>query len=140
MFFQIDACLENRDALGFQKFSLQGSNGFADKEFAAIANNTVPGDAPARRSGSHSPSYGSATTTQAQGFSQRPIGSNPAARNLLYDVVDGIPAHGDTHGNGEIAREASDRDLCKWEVFDEVEAQKASAVRTRKSNGTEQKK
>lgn len=112
MLFQIDACLENRDSLGFQKLSLQGSNGLADKQFAAIANDTMPGDSLAGWSGSHGPSYGSAAATQTQGFSKGPISSNPAARNLLYDVVDGIPAHGDTHRNGEAAaKQARQRPL-----------------------------
>ena len=73
MTFEVDARFNNRDAFAFEELSLQGCVGFADQDFSALAENTVPGNAfPGRRRG-HGASRGARAAGQAQGPSKVPI-------------------------------------------------------------------
>ena len=52
MLFQIDPGFDYRYAFAFEEFLLEGSVGFADQDFAAFAEDSVPGDAfPGGRGG-----------------------------------------------------------------------------------------
>ena len=93
MSFEVDASLNHRDAFRLKKFTLQGSDGFADEEFAAIADYAVPGNASSGWGRRHSSSYGPRPAPQVQSFGERPIGSNPSAGNLLHESIDRIPSH-----------------------------------------------
>ena len=79
--FDSYARFQNGDAFAFKEFALQGRVGFADEELPARADYAVPGDAFSRGASSHRPASGSRPAPQTQRFSQRPIGSNPAAGN-----------------------------------------------------------
>ena len=72
--FEVDARFNNRDALAFEEFSLQGCVGFADQDFSALAENTMPGNAFAGRRRGHGVSRGARAAWQPQGFGQAPIG------------------------------------------------------------------
>jgi hypothetical protein len=90
VFFNRDAGFEDEDAFGFEQFALQGGVGFANQEFAACADDAVPRNASAGRTSSHCVAGGSCAAAQLQGFSECPIRSNPAARNLFHQLVNGI--------------------------------------------------
>jgi len=71
--FEVDARLDNRDAFAFEEFSLHGCVGFADQDFSALAENTMPGNALAGRRRGHGASRSARTAGQAQGLSKAPI-------------------------------------------------------------------
>jgi|SRR5580692_3553025 hypothetical protein len=93
MSFEVDASLNHGDAFRLKKFTLQGSDGFADEEFATIADYAVPGNASSGWGRRHSSSYGPRPAPQVQSLGERPIGSNPSAGNLLHESIDRIPSH-----------------------------------------------
>jgi hypothetical protein len=71
---QVDARLDNGNAFTFEKLSLQGGVRFADQDFPALAENTMPRDAFSGRSCSHGVSRGTRTAWQPQGLGDTPIG------------------------------------------------------------------
>src|SRR5437868_6571852 len=73
MGFQIDARFNNRDAFGLQQFFLQGSVGLANKNFAALTNDAMPGNAFSRRGSSHGAASAARSAGKAQSLSQSPI-------------------------------------------------------------------
>jgi hypothetical protein len=74
MSFQVHARFNYGDAFAFEKLSLEGSVRFANQDFAALANNAMPGNSLARRSRSHRAARASRSARKAQGFSELPIG------------------------------------------------------------------
>ena len=74
MFFYVDAGFDDRNAFRFKELFLQGGVGFADKYFAVGAEDAVPGDTFALRSGAHGATGGACATGKAQGFSKGSIG------------------------------------------------------------------
>jgi hypothetical protein len=62
MFFYVDAGFDDGNAFGFEELFLEGGVGFADKDFAVGAEDAVPRDALALRSGTHG-AAGSACAT-----------------------------------------------------------------------------
>jgi hypothetical protein len=95
MSFEVDASLNHGDAFGLKQFTLQGSDGFADEQFALIADDAVPRNASSRWGRRHSSSYGPRPAPQVQSFGERPIGSNPSAGDLLHELINRIPSHGE---------------------------------------------
>src|SRR5258706_14072185 len=91
--FQVHTRLNDFDAFAFEEFSLEGSVRLADEDFAALADNAMPGNAFAGRSGGHGASCGARAAWEAQGLRQRPISKNPAARNLFHETKNRIPRH-----------------------------------------------
>ena len=73
MAFQVHAGFGNRDPFAFEEFSLQGSVRLANKDFAALTDNAMPGNAFSGRSGGHGASGATRAAGHAQGFSQGPI-------------------------------------------------------------------
>ena len=63
MFFYVDAGFDHGNALGFEKLLLEGGVGLADQDFAVGAQDAMPGDSFAPRSGAHS-ATGSACATR----------------------------------------------------------------------------
>ena len=74
MFFDVDAGFDNGNAFGFEELSLEGGVGFADEDFAVGAEDAVPGDALALRSGAHGAAGGAGAAGETQGFSNGSIG------------------------------------------------------------------
>ena len=72
--FEVDAGLDNGDAFAFEKFSLQGCVGFANQDFSALAENTVPRNAFSGRSCSHGASRGARAAWQVQSLGEASIG------------------------------------------------------------------
>src|SRR5258708_21116657 len=68
--FQVHARLSDFYPFAFEEFSLQGSIRLANEDFAAFADNAMPGNALAGRSGGHGASSASRTAGEAQGFPQ----------------------------------------------------------------------
>jgi hypothetical protein len=72
--FQVDAGLEDSDALAFEEFSLQGSIWLADEDLAAFTDDAMPGNAFSGRSRGHGASGASRAAGQAQSLSEGSIG------------------------------------------------------------------
>ena len=87
----IEAGFAKFDAFGFEEFALEAGVRFADEEFAARANDAVPGNAFAGGRRGHRAACGAATTGKAQSFSEGSISNNPAAGNLFHEAINGIP-------------------------------------------------
>jgi hypothetical protein len=62
--FEVDANPDDRDAFAFEEFSLQGCVRFADKDFPALAEDTMPRNAFTGRSCSHGVSRGARAAGQ----------------------------------------------------------------------------
>src|SRR5437879_3685416 len=90
---QVHARLNDFDAFAFEEFSLEGSVRLTDENFAAFAEDAMPGNAFAGRSGGHGASRAARATGETQGFRQRPISKNPAAWNLFHEAKYRIPRH-----------------------------------------------
>jgi len=58
MFFYVDAGFDDSNAFGFEKLFLEGGVRFTNQDFAVGAEDAVPGDALASRSGAHSAAGG----------------------------------------------------------------------------------
>src|SRR5258708_2415652 len=71
---EVDARLSNRDTLTFEKLSLQGGVRFADQDFSALAENTMPRDAFSGGSCRHCMSRGTRPAWQPQGLGEDSIG------------------------------------------------------------------
>src|SRR5713226_5764156 len=91
--FQVHTRLNDFDAFAFEEFSLEGSVRLADENFAALPDDAMPGNTFSGRSGCHSASCAARAAWEAQGFRQRPISKNPAARNLFHETKNRIPSH-----------------------------------------------
>ena len=74
MFFYVDAGFDDRNAFGFEELFLERGVRFANQDFAVGAEDAVPGDASASRSGAHGAAGGAGPAGQAQGSSQGSIG------------------------------------------------------------------
>ena len=74
MAFQVHAGLDDGYTFAFEEFSLQGSVRLADEDFAAFAEDAMPGDAFSGRSCGHGASSAARAAGKTQGFSQGPIG------------------------------------------------------------------
>jgi hypothetical protein len=74
MFFYVDAGFDDGNAFGFEEFFLERGVRFTDEDFAVGAEDTVPGDALASRSGAHGAAGGAGAAGQAQGSSEGSIG------------------------------------------------------------------
>src|SRR6267143_5037296 len=72
--FQVDARFDNGHAFTFEKLSLQGGVRFADQDFSALAENTMPRDAFSGGSCRHCMSRGTRPAWQPQGFGDPAIG------------------------------------------------------------------
>jgi hypothetical protein len=92
--FQVDAKFDQLDAFALQHFSLQGTVRFGNEELAVVSDHAMPGYAFSWGRCRQCSPRGSRPTAQAQCLGQRPVGSNPAARNLFHQFVHGIPGHG----------------------------------------------
>src|SRR5205809_2810088 len=90
---QVHARLNDFDAFAFEEFSLEGGVRLANEDFAALADDAMPGNAFAGRSGGHGASSAARAARKAQCFRQRPISKNPAARNLFHEAKNRIPRH-----------------------------------------------
>src|SRR6267154_6290921 len=90
---QVHTRLNDFDAFAFEEFSLEGSVRLANEDFAALADDAMPGNAFAGRSGGHGASCAARAARKAQCFCQRPISKNPAARNLFHETKNRIPRH-----------------------------------------------
>jgi hypothetical protein len=66
MLFQIDLTLDYRYAFAFEESFLQRGVRLADKDFAAFAENAMPGDAFAGGRGSHGAPRGASAAAEAQ--------------------------------------------------------------------------
>ena len=66
---QVDAGFDDFDAFGFEEFFLERGIGLADEDFAALADDAMPGDTLSGGSGGHGASGGACATGQAQGSS-----------------------------------------------------------------------
>ncbi len=73
MGFQVDAGFDDFYAFGFEELFLQRGVRLADEDFAAFANDAVPGNAFSGRSCGHGAAGAARATVEAQGFRQRPI-------------------------------------------------------------------
>lgn len=93
MALQIDARFSELDPFTFKKFSLQRGVRFANQNFAAFAENAMPGNASSGRGGGHRASSGARAAGQAQESSEGSISKNTAAGDLFYQAIDGIPRH-----------------------------------------------
>jgi hypothetical protein len=96
MSFEVDTGFAKGDAFGLKQFALERAVWFPDQEFAARAHHTMPRNALAFRRAGHGEPNRPSTTTNAQGFGDGSIGSNPAARNLFHKAIDRIPGHLET--------------------------------------------
>lgn len=94
MFFEVNAGFDDKNAFGFEELFLQGSVRFADKDFAAGAEDAVPGDTFALRNGAHGAASGACAACETQGSREGSIGKNPPAGDLFHEFVDGIERHG----------------------------------------------
>ena len=74
MFFEIDAGFDDLNALGFEKLFLQGCVGLADEDLAVGAENAVPGNPFAPRSGTHGAARRASAACEMQYSSDGPIG------------------------------------------------------------------
>jgi len=74
MFFDVDAGFDDGDAFGFEKLFLEGGVGLADEDFALGAEDAMPGDAFAARSGCHGAASSARAAGKSQGSSEGPIG------------------------------------------------------------------
>src|SRR5467141_2766541 len=90
---QVHTRLNDFDAFAFEEFSLEGSVRLANEDFAAIADDAMPGNAFSGGCGCHSASFAARAAGEAQGFRQRPISKNPAAWNLFHETKNRIPRH-----------------------------------------------
>jgi hypothetical protein len=94
IFFNIHAGFEDVNAFGFEELFLEGSVRFADQDFAVGAEDAMPRDAFALRSGAHGAADGTCAAGYTQGFSDGSISKNPAAGNLFHELVNGVERHG----------------------------------------------
>ena len=74
MFFEVNAGFDDKNAFGFEKLLLHGSVRFANKEFAAGAEDAVPGNAFSLRNGSHGAARSACPACEAQNSGNRSIG------------------------------------------------------------------
>jgi hypothetical protein len=96
MLFKVDAGFHHVNAFAFKEPFLEGGVGFADKDFSAGAEDAMPRDSFAARSGGHGAARGPCAAGESHGPSESPIGKNPAARNLFHEFVNGIERHGES--------------------------------------------
>ena len=68
MSLEIDARFDDFYAFGFEELFLERGVGFTDEDFAALANDAMPGNALSRWCGGHSASGGARATREAQSF------------------------------------------------------------------------
>ena len=90
---QVYAALGHLHAFTFQKFALQAGVGFADQEFAAVADHTMPGDAFSGGAGGHCTASTTGSAAEPESFSEPPVGDNPPARNLFHKSENRSPGH-----------------------------------------------
>src|SRR5258708_29070572 len=88
---QVHTRLNDFDAFAFEEFSLEGSVRLANEDFAALADDAMPGNAFAGRSGGHGASCAARAPRKAQCFFQRPISKKPDARNLFHQMKNKFP-------------------------------------------------
>ena len=74
MFSQVDARFDHAHALGFEKLSLQGCEGLADKDLAVSAEDAMPGNSFAPRGGAHGAARSACAAWKTQNSSKGPIG------------------------------------------------------------------
>src|SRR5258708_27892291 len=91
--FQVHTRVNDFDAFAFEEFSREGRVRLADENFSALADNAMPGNTFSGRSGGHGASCAARAAWETQGFRQRPISKNPAARNLFHESKNRIPSH-----------------------------------------------
>src|SRR5258706_5822305 len=89
--FQVHTRLNDFDAFAFEEFSLEGSVRLANEDFAALADDAMPGNTFSRGSGGHGASRAARAAWEAQGFRQRPIRKEPAARDLFHETQNKMP-------------------------------------------------
>ena len=70
MFLEVDPGFDELYALAFEEFSLERSVGLADEDFSAFADDAMPGNSFAGRSGGHGPARGARAPGKAQSPSE----------------------------------------------------------------------
>jgi hypothetical protein len=70
----IDAALRHFHSFAFKQFSLQRGIRFANEQFPAGAQNSMPRDSSSCGTSSHRMTSSSGSTTQPDGFGNGPIG------------------------------------------------------------------
>src|SRR6266404_5497657 len=88
---QVHTRLNDFDAFAFEEFSLEGSVRLANEDFAALADDAMPGNAFSGGCGSHSASCAARAAGEAQGFRKRPTSENPAAGKLFHETKNRHP-------------------------------------------------
>ena len=91
MLRQIHARPGDRRAFAFQQTALQGGKRLADENPSTSADHAVPWDASPVGAGGHGIARQASSSAKPQRFGELSIGHNPAAGNLLYEPVDGLP-------------------------------------------------
>lgn len=74
MFFHVDAGFHDAHAFGFEELFLEGGVGLADQDFSVGAEDAMPRDAFALRSGAHGAACGACAAGEPQGSSNGSIG------------------------------------------------------------------
>ncbi len=74
MLLKIDAKLDDWHSFAFKKFFLQRGVRLADEDFAVGAEDAMPGDAFAARSGAHGAACGAGAAAKVQSFSKASVG------------------------------------------------------------------
>jgi hypothetical protein len=72
-FFYVDAGFDDWNTFGFEELFLERGVRFADQDFAAGAEDAVPGDGLSSRSGAHGAAGGARAAAEAQGSSEGSI-------------------------------------------------------------------
>jgi hypothetical protein len=90
---KLDAGFDDLNAFAFEQTSLQRCVRLADENPSVVTDDAMPGNALTGRARRHGAASRACATRQAQNSRHGSIGKNPAAGDLFYEVVDGLPGH-----------------------------------------------